>query len=247
MIFKETGEKSLPTIILLHGGGLSDWSWKNAVPLLSSEFHLVTPILDGHGEDGSETFISIQKCAEELIGYIENDCGGKVFAIGGLSIGAQITVETLSKKSDITQYAIIESALTIPIKGTTAITVPAYQLLYGLIKRRWFSKMQAKSLCVPDELFETYYQDSQKISKQSLINLTLSNGNYRLKPSIAATHAKVLVIVGSDEIKVMKESAELLHRTIPKSQLYIAKNMKHGQLSLVHTEQYINLLKNFFE
>jgi hypothetical protein len=57
----------------------------------------------------------------------------------------------------------------------------------------------------------------------------------------------VLIIVGSDEIKVMKESAELLHRTIPKSQLYIAKNMKHGQLSLVHTEQYIKLLKNFFK
>jgi len=247
MIFKETGDKRLKTIILLHGGGLSDWSWKNAVPLLSSEFHLVIPILDGHGEDGSETFISIQKCAEELINYIENDCGGKVFAIGGLSIGAQITVETLSKRPNITQYAIIESALTIPIKGATAVTVPAYQLLYGLIKRRWFSKMQAKSLCVPDELFETYYQDSQKISKQSLINLTLSNGNYHLNPSIAATHAKVLIIVGSDEIKVMKESAELLHRTIPKSELYIAKNMKHGQLSLVHTEQYIKLLKSFFE
>ncbi|CAB1250012.1 MAG: alpha/beta hydrolase [Oscillospiraceae bacterium] len=247
MIFKEVGRKKFPTIILLHGGGLSDWSWNPTIQLLSSEFHLVTPILDGHGEDGSETFISIQKCAEELISYIENDCDGKVFAIGGLSVGAQITVEILSTKPDIAQYAIIESALTIPIKGTTAITVPAYQFLYGLIKKRWFSKLQAKSLCVPDELFETYYQDSQKISKQSLINLTLSNGNYYLKPSIAATHAKVLIIVGSDEIKVMKESAELLHRTIPKSQLYIAKNMKHGQLSLVHTEQYIKLLKNFFK
>ena len=47
-----------------------------------------------------------------------------------------------------------------------ALTVPAYQLVYGLIKRRWFSKLQAKTLCVPDSLFETYYHDSLKMTKK---------------------------------------------------------------------------------
>ena len=80
------------------------------------------------------------------------------------------------------------------------MTVPTYKLFYGLVKRRWFSKLQAKTLCVPTDMFEQYYQDSLKISKQSLINITLSNGSYNLKNSIVNTKSKVLIIVGENEI-----------------------------------------------
>lgn len=246
MIFKEIGNKELPTIILLHGGGLSDWSWQNAIKELQSDFHIVTPIIDGHGADGKEEFVSIENSANKLIDYIDNQYNGTVFAIGGLSIGAQIVTEVLSLRDDIAQYAIIESALVYSIKGTTAITAPSYQLFYGLINKRWFSKMQAKTLCVPPDMFETYYQDSLQISKQSLINITISNGNYSLKDSISKTNAKVLIIVGSKEIGIMKKSAYLLHESIKDSDLYIAEGMKHGEISLVHTQKYVKLIKSFF-
>jgi len=59
MIFKEFGQKGLPTIILLHGGGLSYWSLNNVVKNLVDDYHVITPILDGHGDDWDNTFISI--------------------------------------------------------------------------------------------------------------------------------------------------------------------------------------------
>ncbi len=246
MIFKETANKQMPAIILLHGGGLSSWSLQSVVEHLQSEFHIITPIIDGHGENGDEEFVSIQDSAEKLIEYIDTNYNGKVFAVGGLSIGAQIITEVLSRRADIAQYAVIESALVYPIKGTAAMTVPVYKLMYGLVKRRWFSKLQAKTLSVPDDMFEKYYQDSQKISKQSLINITLSNGSYSLKSGLSDTKSKVLVIVGENEIGVMRKSAQRLHQAIDSSELYIAPNMKHGELSLVHPKIYVDLLKSFF-
>jgi hypothetical protein len=147
---------------------------------------------------------------------------------------------------DIAEYAILESALVYPIKGTAAMTVPTYKLFYGLVKRRWFSKLQAKSLCVPAVMFEQYYQDSLKMSKQSLINITLSNGNYTLKSSIANTKSNVLIIVGEKEIGIMKKSAKRLHEAIKDNELYIATAMKHGELSLVYPEKYIELVKLHF-
>ncbi len=57
---------------------------------------------------------------------------------------AQIVCEVLSREPAITEYAIVESALVLPVKGVTVFTAPACGLCYGLIKRRWFSKMQAK-------------------------------------------------------------------------------------------------------
>ncbi len=60
MLFTEKGDKSLPTIILLHGNGLSDWSWDRVVKELQEEYHIVTPIIDGHGEDFETEFTSIE-------------------------------------------------------------------------------------------------------------------------------------------------------------------------------------------
>jgi pimeloyl-ACP methyl ester carboxylesterase len=237
MLFMEFGNSDSKTIILLHGGGLSDWSLNALTELLKEDYHIVTPIIDGHGDDGENTFISIEDSAKKLIEYIDSEFSGKVFALGGLSIGAQIVAEVLSERRDIAEYAIIESALVLPIKGVNAM-IPLYKMVYGLIKHRWFSKMQAKSLSVPEELFEFYYQDSLKMSKQSLINLTLSNGNYSMKKSISETKAKVLVMVGEKEIGIMRKSASILHETIPHSKLYIAPKMGHGEMSLRYPQRY---------
>lgn len=245
MLFNETGNREHPTIILLHGGGLSEWSWKDIINSFKGNYHIITVIIDGHGSDVN-TFVSIEDSACKLVDYIDTYYHGRVFAIAGLSIGAQIITEVLSLRTDITEFAIIESALVYPIKGIVAMTLPIYNICYGLIRKRWFSKLQSKTLNVPQNMFETYYQDSLRISKESLINITLSNGNYSLKDSIAKTEAQVLIIVGSKELGIMKKSANLLHQTIDNSELYVAHGMKHGEISLVQTSKYIALLKLFF-
>ncbi|MCL2322007.1 MAG: alpha/beta hydrolase [Oscillospiraceae bacterium] len=247
MLFNEIKDNKLPTIILLHGGGLSNWSLSNVAKLLEKDYNVVTPIIDGHGEDGNEDFISIEDSAKKLLEYIAKNHNGKVFAIGGLSLGAQIATEVLSQREDIAQYAILESSLVIPLsKWIISTIVPTYKLSYGLIKQKWFAKIQAKSLLIPDEMFEEYFADSLKLSKQSLINFTISNATYKLKDSIGKTKATVLIIVGEKEIGLMKKSGEALKNKIPNSKLYCAQNMKHGELSIVHPEEYVKVIKNFF-
>lgn len=245
MIFKEFGNKNKPVIIFLHGGGLSWWSWKPQIEALKEDYFIVAPIIDGHGEDYDTTFKSITNCAEKVIAYIKENCNGKVFAICGLSIGAQIVVEILSKESDITENAVIESALVYPIKMITALTVPTYNMCFGLIKKRWFAKMQSKSLNVPGELFETYYKDSSLMTKESLINFTISNGNYPMPSTICNTKAKTLILVGEKELSVMKKSASLLNRTIKGSVLKVIEKSSHGEISLIHPDRYLELIKQF--
>ena len=245
MLFRETNTSSLPTIILLHGGGLSDWSLKRIVNLLKNEYHVLTPVIEGHGDNANEPFISIEQSASNLIRYIDDNCNGKVFALCGLSLGAQIVVEALSQRTDITQNAIIESALVLPIWGIQSIATFTYNLMYGLIKYRWFAKLQAKAMSLPKKYFEQYYADSIKISKQSLINITVSNGSYQLKDCINETKAQVLLIVGDKEIRIMKKSARILNEKIPGSKLHTLPYMKHGELSLCHFSEYVNIFRSF--
>ena len=75
---------------------------------------------------------------------------------GGLSLGGQVLIEMLSQRSDICEYAIIESALVIPMKYISAMIKPAYDICYPLVKKRWFSKIQFKALHIRKELFDKY-------------------------------------------------------------------------------------------
>lgn len=246
MKFKEFGNREAPAVVLLHGGGLSWWAWKKVIERLEQQYRLITPVIDGCGEAAEAPFVSIEESAKNLIAYIDENCSGRVFALCGLSIGAQIAAEALSVRADLTDCAVLESALCCPLPGTKMLTVPACRMSYGLIRKRWFSKLQANALCLPEELFEEYFTDSMKMSLQSLINTVCSNGTYKLKEGIRRTEARVLIIVGGKETTAIQTSARMLQEAISGSKLYVASGMKHGELSLRHPKQYTELLKSVF-
>jgi pimeloyl-ACP methyl ester carboxylesterase len=225
---------------------LSWWSWQSQIEALQKDYCIITPIIDGYGEEWDTTFISIQKSADQVIKYIKENYNGRVFAICGLSIGAQIAVEIISQECDITENAVIESGLVYPIKMITKLTIPMYNLSYGLIKKRWYAKLQAKTLNVPEELFESYYEDSSRMTKESLINITQSNGNYSMSSTIYNTKAKVLILVGLKELSIMKKSATLLNNAIKSSSLIVLEKNGHGEISLIQKSKYLDLLQQFF-
>ncbi|MFT9055606.1 MAG: alpha/beta hydrolase [Ethanoligenens sp.] len=246
MHFREFGDSTLPSVILIHGGGLSWWSWQPIIDALEAQYHLIVPTIDGHDDDGDTTFCSIADSAEKLIAYVDKSCGGQVYALAGLSIGAQIIVEVLARREKITRFAVIESALVYPIpaSGLMAALTP---LVYGLLKYRWFAKQQAAVLQIPDAAFERYYTSSLRMSCMSLRNITRSNGRYPLPSHIEATDAKVLILVGGKEIGIMKKSAVRLHEAIPGSVLHVLPGWKHGAASLIHTDVYLHLLQDLFD
>ena len=145
MEYKEYGSKNNDIIILLHGGGLSWWNYIDEISLLENEFHIVIPILDGHS--GSDTnFTSIESNALEIINFINKNYNGKVKLIGGLSLGGQILLEILSKKPNICECAIIESALVMPMDFTYKMIEPIFNLSYCLISKNTLSHTKAKTL-----------------------------------------------------------------------------------------------------
>ena len=109
----EYGKENSDVMILLHGGGLSWWNYKEAAEILQTDYHVILPILDGHA--GSEQqFTTIEDNASEIIEFINSKFGGSVLLIGGLSLGGQFLLVIFSQRKDICQYAIVESALVIP-------------------------------------------------------------------------------------------------------------------------------------
>ena len=243
MQYVEYGAHKLQTIILLHGGGLSWWNYRDVAQLLSDRFHVVLPILDGHA-DSDAPFNSIDDNAARIISHIDEHFGGKVLAVGGLSLGGQIAVEMLTQRSDICRFALLESALVKPSKLTHALIKPTFGMSYDLIKQKWFAKLQAADLGIPQTLFDDYYRDTCKISKEDMIAFLQSNSAYSINPALRNTQAKVHIVFGSKEQASIRASGKLLNRMLLDSTLEVLPEYRHGELSLNHPEQYAQMLLN---
>lgn len=244
MKFKEYGNKSNKTIMLLHGGGLSWWNYRDEAEELQSKYHIIIPILDGHSGSDRE-FTSIEDNAQEIVDFIVNNYDGHITLIGGLSLGGQILLEILSRKKDICDFAIVESALVVPMKATYKMIRPAFSMSYKLISKEWFSKMQFKSLKIRKNLFNDYYEDTSKITKDDMIAFMESNSNYKIKDSILNTGAKVLIVVGEKERPIMKKSANIIHEKIKESEIRMLPKYYHGDFSINHPQQYVAAIDEF--
>ena len=239
----EFGQQNPNVIMLLHGGGLSWWNYREAAQKLAEQYHVVLPVLDGHA-DSDTPFSTIEENAASLISYIDTHFDGQVLALGGLSLGGQIAVEMLSQRKDICRYALLESVLVKPMKLTHALIEPTFGMSYGLIKQKWFAKLQADFLGIPKALFDDYYRDTCAISKADMIAFLKANIMYVVKPSLSETTAKVKIVAGSREQKSIRDSAAMLHKAIPGSSLELLPGLRHGDLSLNKPEQYVAILQS---
>ena len=76
----EFGKQNKDTVLLLHGGGLSWWNYREVARLLEAQYHVVLPVLDGHA-DSDASFTTIEDHAARLISYIDTHFSGRVLAI----------------------------------------------------------------------------------------------------------------------------------------------------------------------
>ena len=89
MKYVEYGNGNKEVMILLHGGGLSWWNYRDVAERLQLNFHMILPVLDGHAGSDRD-FTTMEENAEEIISFVDEQFDGSVLLMAGLSLGGQI-------------------------------------------------------------------------------------------------------------------------------------------------------------
>jgi magnesium chelatase accessory protein len=89
---QETG--SGPTVLLLHGAGGATQSWRDLLPLLASDFHVIAVDLPGQGfsSAGSRHRLSLTRMSEDLAALAQHE-GWHIELIVGHSAGAALALD----------------------------------------------------------------------------------------------------------------------------------------------------------
>lgn len=255
MIFHEFGDKNFPHILLIHGGGNSWWNYLRQARILSDKYHVVLPTLNGHGEEYQKQYISTENSAQEIMNYIKHNCDGKLFAIGGVSLGGQIVIELLSLDSEIAQKAVIDGSICIPQPKLARISIITIKLFGKFMFSKSASKIQLSlmkkiypNMAYPEEIKNYYMEDMPRTPIKTLVTIYKTYmAGYRLKNTIADSKTQVLYIYGEKEMGCVEESAKLFKKMHPDCTLYEAKGYNHGYLSAYLPLEWMELVNKFFE
>jgi len=205
--YQEYGDQNASLMVFLHGGGTSSWMWDKQVQYFT-RYHCIVPDLPEHGLSNLGIHFSIQSSAEKILTLIEEKARGKIVILIGFSLGSQVIIQMLSMKPEIIDYAIINSALVRPMAYAKYLIQPTMRLSFPLIKYRWFSKLQAKTLYLSDDFFEKYYDECCQIKPDTLVRVLEENMSFEIPKDFSKANAKILVTVGEKEKAVMKKSAK---------------------------------------
>lgn len=249
MKFYEFGDKKLPNIMLVHGAGWSYWLYLRQAQMLQNKYHIILPVLDGHGEESDVLYSSTEKMADKLIEYIDENCGGELFAISGVSLGAQIVIEILSKRNNIVQKAIIESGVCIPSPLVYTFSTITNTLFGKIMFSKTFTKLSLKLLPreweFPDEMKLLYLRDMPTMKKKSLNNIFLTYFKYELKEELKGCTADTIYWYGSKEMKCIKKSSQLFKSYVKECKVIELEKYNHAQISTYHPEEWVKRVEEF--
>ena len=219
------GNKNGEVIVFINGAGIGPWMWNNQVDYFTDN-KCITFDLPGHGANNDIEFTTIEECSKAIAEIIMIESKSRIAIMIGHSIGAQIIMYMIENHVQVISKAIIVSGLNKPMPFVHKLMKPMITWTMPLIRMRSFSKLQAAQLSIPDEMFETYYQDSMKISKNTLRNILFENSNLDFNNK---SNAKVdsLILVGDREKSIMRKSAMKTKSVLNNSIGYIIKIASH--------------------
>jgi pimeloyl-ACP methyl ester carboxylesterase len=221
LYFESFGNKDLPTIAFLHGGGAAGWMWRKQVEALSTRYHCLVPDLPEQGQSVNTEAFSMEKAADLVAELIGNQAYGRKAHIVGLSEGAQVAVAMLSRHPEVIDRAVISSAILHPLPGMQFYTpglirASHHWFVEPFKNNNWWIKLNMQYAAgIPDDYFDDFKRSFQSTTEDGFTNMMLANLHFRLPSGLEPFQNPVLVVTGRKEYKQMKESARDLLSVLP--------------------------------
>jgi pimeloyl-ACP methyl ester carboxylesterase len=112
IFFREAGPKDAPVVLLLHGFPTSSHMFRNLIPALADEFHLVAPDYPGYGNSSMPTVDTFEYTFDNLadvIGKFTEKVGLKNYALYVQDYGAPVGYRLAVRYPDRVQALVVQN------------------------------------------------------------------------------------------------------------------------------------------
>jgi pimeloyl-ACP methyl ester carboxylesterase len=229
LFFKEIGQDGSETIIFIHGLGISGWMWNEQLEFFQ-DYHSIIPDLPEHGKSRSLNHFTIDDAAEGIVELINKHAHNQRAHLVGISLGAQVVLQILSKTPELVNSAFISGAL---ISNESSNEMLLKSLHYTLKKYQtvknsdFFIKANMRMYNMPKKFYKEFKKSTASIENENLEEILRENITFKLFPELENLEVPVLVMVGEKDYKIIKKSALNIIEKLPESKSAMACNVGH--------------------
>lgn len=232
--YELTGPENAPTLVLIHGIGLSRQMWNSHIPTLTEHFRVLSYDLCGHGESLlPEGALDLKALSEQLGGLLDelhiDRCIIIGFSLGGMinrrfaidhpdRVGALVILNSPHERTPDAQKMVEERAVATHAGGIS-VTLEA-------TLERWFtSGFREKSPSVVAWVRETLLaNDVENFARHRQI---LASGVNELIRPVPAIAVPTLVMTGENDTGSPPDASRAIATEIADARVVIVPNLKH--------------------
>lgn len=222
----EYGPSGYPTILFLHGLGVSSWMWQEQVEALQTNYHCLVVDLPGNGESFQEEWVSFAETAASLATIIRTQATNGRAHVVGLSLGGYAALHLLADFPELVLSTVVSGVTIRPFPNS----IP-YKLMPKIMSRimGWgiTISLMSRMMQLPDEAKPLYRRDSKNVSPQTITRIYDEVLNFNLPAKLHERQPRLLAVAGEKEAALVLTSLPDFHK-VETAVTAIAPNAHHG-------------------
>jgi pimeloyl-ACP methyl ester carboxylesterase len=220
------GPDGAPSILFLHGGGVSGWMWEPVASRLATDYHCLIPDLPDHGRSLASGPFAIAAAVEYVAALVRAQAHGGRAHVVGISLGAQVGLHLLATDPRVVESAVLSGTLVRSSPGARLATL--LMRLYAPVRGvPLLVRANMRVLGIPNEYLPRVREDTRLLTVEHLGRILAANQAYRV-PSRFESDARVLLILSEREPRVVGESARDLLAALPRGAARVVPGLGHA-------------------
>jgi pimeloyl-ACP methyl ester carboxylesterase len=230
---REQGPADGPTLVLLHGGGVSSWSWALELERLA-DVHVLAPDLPEHGQSGGllETPAAAQAVADLIR---ERAHGGQAY-VAGLSLGSQVTLQLLATAPERVHSAFLSGTFVLSLGQRSPYANPLFRRLLAWTiaaympfrNAGWLVRANRKSYRIPTQFEAQFAEDTRRMTTGFFLRMLDANQAFAMPPGVERAQMPVLAVAGEQEPKEIHRSLRQIAAAIPFVDARVVQGVWHN-------------------
>ncbi len=216
------GQRGAPTLLLLHGGGLSGRQWQPQTARLTA-YRCLVPDLPGHGNSAAMGVVGLPETAAYVLETLNHSEGrGARVHLVGSSFGGLVALHLLNVAPERVATVMVTGSA-VGLGRVLGAVAKASSSLYRFFSTETLVKLSYAQFGIPEPYREMFQDDLRRTANADFARkLTTAMRQFQLP-----TEVPVLAAVGQYETLFAKRAARKIAASLPNALAVMAPQVGH--------------------
>jgi pimeloyl-ACP methyl ester carboxylesterase len=201
----ESGDPASPTVVLLHGLGVTSWMWDDVAARLADRYHCVAVDLPGQGGSHAQPWESLADTADgiaELVGRVAPD--GRADVVG-LSLGGYVALALLARHPDVVRSAVVSGVATRPVVRAR-LQGAVVRAAVVVLRSRFVARAGGAAMGLRGPERAAYVDGVAALTPRTIERIYRELLEHRLPAGLDPVADRLLAVAGEREVRSVRDS-----------------------------------------